>query len=100
LYKLRDAFEIIKDINDFKKVIEIFSQVIKPISPDYIVGIESRGFILASVLSHVLNIPLVLIRKKNKLPGPCEKISYELHYGQVLYEYNIKFPISCFLFIG
>ena len=43
---------------------------------------ESRGFIFTGTLSYLLNIPFVLIRKKNKLPGKCNNVRYSLHYGE------------------
>ncbi len=48
---------------------------------DYVVGIESRGFIFGSALAYVLDAGFVLIRKPGKLP--CETIceQYDLEYG-------------------
>ena len=48
---------------------------------DYWVGIDSRGFIFASGLSHYSNKGLKLIRKKDKLPPPVESKTYDLEYG-------------------
>lgn len=47
-----------------------------------IAAIEARGFIFASPLALSLNVPLVLIRKKNKLPGETISASYALEYGE------------------
>ena len=48
---------------------------------DGIAAIESRGFIFAAPLAEKLGKPLVLIRKKGKLPGDTYCASYELEYG-------------------
>jgi adenine phosphoribosyltransferase len=48
---------------------------------DYILGIESRGFIFASALSQVSQKGLVLARKPNKLPKKVYSQSYGLEYG-------------------
>ena len=48
---------------------------------DYWVGIDSRGFIFASGLSHYTNKGLKLIRKKDKLPPPVMSKTYDLEYG-------------------
>lgn len=46
-----------------------------------VIGLESRGFIMGSILAERLGAGFVPIRKKGKLPG--EKVSevYELEYG-------------------
>ena len=51
-----------------------------------VVGIESRGFIFASPLAEKLGLPLVLIRKKGKLPGDVYQASYDLEYGSATIE--------------
>ena len=47
-----------------------------------VVGIESRGFLLATLLAQKLNAGLVLVRKPGKLPHITHKQSYDLEYGQ------------------
>ena len=54
---------------------ELFSDVINKVSSykffrdtDAIVAIDARGFILGSPLSYITKKPLILARKKNKLP--------------------------------
>jgi len=48
---------------------------------DYFVGVESRGFIIASALAQKFNKGIVLIRKPGKLPGKVLKEDYTLEYG-------------------
>jgi len=48
---------------------------------DAVVGIESRGFIIGSLLANVLNVPFVLIRKSGKLPRKTIRHEYNLEYG-------------------
>lgn len=46
-----------------------------------VAAIESRGFMLGSMLAISLSKGLVLIRKEGKLPGPTIKESYSIEYG-------------------
>ena len=47
-----------------------------------IIAIDARGFIFGSAVAKTTKKPLILARKKNKLPGlVCEK-NYGLEYGK------------------
>lgn len=48
---------------------------------DAIGAVEARGFIFAAPLAARLGVPLILIRKKGKLPGKTIERSFELEYG-------------------
>ena len=49
--------------------------------PDLIVGLEARGFLFGPSLALRMGLSFVPVRKKGKLPGPCETQSYEKEYG-------------------
>lgn len=49
---------------------------------DSIVAIEARGFLFAAPLAEQLGIPLILARKKGKLPGKVIERSFALEYGE------------------
>lgn len=51
------------------------------LAPDYIVGMESRGFIFATPLAYQLNAGFVPVRKPGKLPASVHSVTYELEYG-------------------
>jgi len=51
-----------------------------------IAAIESRGFIIGSLLARSLGKGLILIRKEGKLPGPTIKESYSIEYGSRVME--------------
>ncbi|MBQ9238251.1 MAG: adenine phosphoribosyltransferase [Treponema sp.] len=48
---------------------------------DAVAGVESRGFLFAAPFAERMRLPLVLIRKKGKLPGAKYTCSYSLEYG-------------------
>jgi adenine phosphoribosyltransferase len=49
--------------------------------PDLLVGIESRGFLVAAPLALKLGCGFVMVRKRGKLPGPTIRHEYALEYG-------------------
>ncbi len=51
------------------------------LQPDYIVGMESRGFIFGTPLAYHLDAGFVPVRKPGKLPAEVHSIEYELEYG-------------------
>ncbi|MGI5058175.1 adenine phosphoribosyltransferase [Treponema pectinovorum] len=65
----------------FGAVIEEMYLRYKDAGFDAVAAIESRGFIFGAPLAERLGIPLVLIRKKGKLPGEVYSQSYALEYG-------------------
>jgi adenine phosphoribosyltransferase len=48
---------------------------------DAVAAIEARGFLFAAPFACRMNIPLILIRKKGKLPGNVLCKKFELEYG-------------------
>jgi adenine phosphoribosyltransferase len=53
---------------------------------DKVVGIEARGFILASPVAYHFGAGFVPVRKKDKLPWETETEEYELEYGTATLE--------------
>ncbi len=51
------------------------------LQPDYIVGMESRGFIFGTPLAYHLNAGFVPVRKPGKLPAQVHSLEYQLEYG-------------------
>jgi adenine phosphoribosyltransferase len=54
--------------------------------PDRLLGIESRGLMVAAGLSYRLGCGFAMVRKKNKLPGPVISYKYSLEYGEDVIE--------------
>jgi adenine phosphoribosyltransferase len=48
---------------------------------DAVAAIETRGFLFAAPFALRMNIPLILIRKKGKLPGKTLSKKYDLEYN-------------------
>lgn len=49
-------------------------------------GIESRGFLLGTLLAQELNAGFVIVRKKGKLPAHTLEVTYDLEYGSATIE--------------
>ena len=80
---------VFKDLNPIYKEPKIWKELMFPLQnlisnkkPDYIAGIESRGFISASALAYKLGLGFIPIRKPNKLPGKVIGVNYKLEYGE------------------
>jgi adenine phosphoribosyltransferase len=65
----------------FHEVIESMASTIKWDEIDYVVGIESRGFILGAAMATLKGKGFIPVRKKGKLPPPIIAESYTLEYG-------------------
>ena len=51
------------------------------LTPDYVVGMESRGFLFGVPLAYHLGAGFIPVRKPGKLPAAVHQIEYDLEYG-------------------
>lgn len=79
----RDITTLLKNPDGLQRTIDTLTQKCQETNllPDYVVGIESRGFIFAPPLAYQLNAGFVPVRKPGKLPAAVHSIDYELEYG-------------------
>jgi len=80
----RDITTLLSDAQGLRHTIDTLAAkcIDNNLVPDYIVGIESRGFIFGTPLAYKLNAGFVPVRKPGKLPAAVHRISYDLEYGQ------------------
>src|SRR5207249_5389164 len=78
----KDITTLLKDGPAFRYVIETLAKRYTTAAIDIVVGIESRGFILAAPLAHQLGAGFVPVRKLGKLPAKTVHVEYELEYGR------------------
>lgn len=76
-----DITGILVNPKAFSACIDRMVKLYKKSKIDAVAAIESRGFIFAAPFADRLGIPLILIRKKGKLPGNTYSCSYDLEYG-------------------
>lgn len=82
----RDITPLFLNPKALRMVIDSFVQryIDSPIT--HIGALDARGFLIGSTLAYELNIPLVLFRKKGKLPAKVIAETYESEYGQCTIE--------------
>jgi len=77
----RDVTTLIKNPRGLKLVTDAFVKRYQNEQIDAVAGIESRGFVLGSVLAHALGLGFILLRKPGKLPADVEKVEYTTEYS-------------------
>jgi adenine phosphoribosyltransferase len=65
----------------WRTTVERLGEAIRPQRPELLLGIESRGFLVAAPLAYTLSSGFAMVRKKGKLPGRTVQFSYDLEYG-------------------
>ena len=80
----KDISPILADPNLFSDLIEKISKTPLLSKADAIIAIDARGFIFGSALAKTIQKPLIMARKKNKLPGKLLEKKYGLEYGEDL----------------
>lgn len=80
----KDISPLLANPKAFNVVINSFELWLQ--SPTKIVGLDARWFIFAAALALKTGLPLIMLRKKWKLPGETEEISYDLEYWSNTFE--------------
>ena len=65
----------------WQATVERLAEAVAPHEPDVLVGIESRGFLVAAPLALRLGLGFMMVRKQGKLPGRTISFTYDLEYG-------------------
>lgn len=76
-----DVTTLFKDPEALRLAADILYEMYKDKGITKVAGIESRGFILGSILAERLGAGFVMVRKPGKLPAETIEISYEKEYG-------------------
>ena len=82
----KDITPLLADEIAFSSVIDLIVVHFGRGNVDKVVGIEARGFILASPVAYHFGAGFVPVRKKDKLPWHTEAEEYELEYGTATLE--------------
>lgn len=85
----RDVTTLFKNAECVKIMLDELEALYKDKGITKIVGIESRGFVMASALAARLGCGIVLARKPGKLPSTTIKESFTKEYGVDIIEIHI-----------
>lgn len=65
----------------WRHTVDLLAVATRQHQPDFLVGIESRGFLVAAPLALQLGCGFIMARKQGKLPGATISHTYDLEYG-------------------
>jgi len=77
----KDITPLLADAAAFRRAMEAMSAPFAADRITHVVGIESRGFILAAPIALHLGAGFIPVRKPGKLPHAVERVDYTLEYG-------------------
>lgn len=94
-----DITSVLANPDAFSYCIEAMLKLYRREEIDAVAAIESRGFVFAAPFCHRLGLPLLLVRKKGKLPGRTIERSYDLEYGTATLEMHVDDIVPCSRFL-
>ncbi|MGH6968817.1 MAG: adenine phosphoribosyltransferase, partial [Stellaceae bacterium] len=71
-----DISTLLAHAKAWRATVERLEKALVPHRPELLVGIESRGFLVAAPLALALDIGFVMVRKRGKLPGATIPYTY------------------------
>lgn len=84
-----DISTLLAHAEAWRVTVDQLSDIVRPHRPDILVGIESRGFLVAAPLAYNLGCGFAMVRKKGKLPGATLPYTYDLEYGSDTVEIQV-----------
>ena len=80
-----DLNPVYKDPKARDIIVDKCIDLIKDVDFDYLALIESRGFLIGSILADKLSKGIILLRsKKDRLPGKIQTVRHKLEYGEAI----------------
>jgi adenine phosphoribosyltransferase len=79
----RDITTLLRNPDGLRYIIDTLTQKCRDagLEAEYVVGMESRGFIIGPPLAYQLGAGFIPVRKPGKLPAAVHTVEYELEYG-------------------
>ncbi len=92
--RFRDVSPLLAQPEAWAVAVKALSEVARGAGVTVLVGIDARGFLMGGALAHHLGLPLVMVRKKGKLPPATVGVSYSLEYGHAEVEMASDAPVA------
>ena len=77
----KDITPLLADASAFRRATAAMAAPFAADRITHVIGIESRGFILAAPIAQELGAGFIPVRKPGKLPHTVERVDYSLEYG-------------------
>ena len=77
----RDITTLLQDPDGLREAVRRMADAYRDAPPDFVAGIDARGFIFGAAVAIELGCGFVPIRKAGKLPGETIEQDYDLEYG-------------------
>lgn len=84
-----DITTLFSDSKAFRRTVDFLAEPYLQEKIDTVLGIDARGFLVASALAYKLGTGIAIVRKRGKLPYETITAEYELEYGTDAVEMHI-----------
>ena len=78
----KDITPVLQDATTFTRIVGALEAYGRKRGTEVVAGIESRGFLFGAAVAARLEVGLIPIRKKDKLPWKTVSQTYDLEYGK------------------
>jgi len=80
--QFKDITPLLKNPDTLELTSQVLARPFRHLDVDYVVGLESRGFLFGTNLAQDLHAGFIPIRKPGKLPADTISATYALEYGE------------------
>ena len=80
--QFKDITPLLKNSDTLELTSQVLARPFRHMDIDYVVGLESRGFLFGTNLAQDLHAGFIPIRKPGKLPADTISATYALEYGE------------------
>lgn len=81
-----DLSPVLADPEGFRLIVDEVAEACRGFGADVIGGLDARGFLIGSAVAYSMDLGVLAVRKKGKLPPPVHTESYDLEYGSAALE--------------